>query len=94
MRCEGNEMNVEVSPETKQKLDQRLATGRYASPDELLQFAPDALARQEQGDEHAQFVADLKESLEDERAGRTHSLQEIDVEFRAKYSPIIAGETK
>lgn len=78
-------MNVEVSPETKQRLDQRLATGRYASPDELLQVALDALAAQEKGQEDARLVADLRESLEDEKAGRTHSLEEVDAEFRAMY---------
>jgi Arc/MetJ-type ribon-helix-helix transcriptional regulator len=81
-------MNVEVSPETKQRLDQRLATGRYASPDELLQVALDALAAQEKGQEDARLVADLRESLEDEKAGRTHSLEEVDAEFRAMYASL------
>ena len=78
-------MIVEVSPETKQMLDQRLATGRYGSPDELLQVALDALAEQEKDREHDQLVADLKGSLEDEKAGRTHSLEEVDAEFRSTY---------
>jgi len=81
----GGVMNLEISPETKQKLNQRLATGRYASSDELLQVGFDALAEQEKGQEHAQLVADLRESLEDERAGRTHSLEEFDAEIRANY---------
>lgn len=78
-------MTVDVSPETKQRLDQRLATGRYRSPDELLRVALDALADQERDAERAELVAELERSLEDERAGRTLSLQEFDAEFRAQY---------
>ena len=69
-------MTVDISPETQRKLDQRLATGRYRSPDEVLQEAFDAL------DEKDQWLMDLREILAEMEAGQTVPAEEVFEEIR------------
>ncbi|MCY2991980.1 MAG: type II toxin-antitoxin system ParD family antitoxin [Planctomycetota bacterium] len=60
----------------RQLLDERLASGRYASEDEVLVQALQSLK------EHDEVVADIQEGLEDEAAGRVRPLREFDAELR------------
>lgn len=69
-------MTVDISPETQRKLDQRLATGRYRSPDELLQDAFEAL------DERDQWLIDLRESLAEMESGQTVPADDVFEEIR------------
>ena len=64
-------------PDTiRQLLDERLASGRYASEDEVLVQALQSLK------EYDEVVADIQEGLEDEAAGRVRPLREFDTELR------------
>jgi putative addiction module CopG family antidote len=66
-------MTIDVSPEMKQRVEDRLASGRYGSPDELLQEAFDALDEKEQ---LKRSVAAIRKSVADEKAGRVRPVQE------------------
>jgi predicted transcriptional regulator len=66
-------MTVDVSAETKQQLEQRLATGRYTGPDELIRVALVALDEKERD---VQWLADLRESLAEMEAGQTMPVSE------------------
>jgi putative addiction module CopG family antidote len=76
-------MTITTTPALELAIQRQLASGRYASETEVLEAALRALARRDEV--RAEYFADLKESLADEQAGRTHSLQEVDAEFRAQY---------
>lgn len=64
-------MSFEVSDAIQQMISQRMATGIYASEEQLLIIALNKL------DDYEQTVADIKEGLEDELAGRVRTLREI-----------------
>jgi predicted transcriptional regulator len=64
-------MSYEISPALQQIIDQRMASGIYASEEQLLKIALDKM------DDYEQSIVDLKEGLEDESAGRMRTLQEV-----------------
>ncbi len=66
----------ELSGEIKTLMDERLATGKYASKDEVLLQALHRLR------EYDETVADVKEGMADESAGRLRPLQQADAEIR------------
>jgi Arc/MetJ-type ribon-helix-helix transcriptional regulator len=66
-------MTIDVSPEMKRRVEDRLASGGYRSPDELLRDAFDALDEKQQ---FARSVAALRKSVADEKAGRTRPVQD------------------
>ncbi len=70
------EMSYEISDSVQQIISQRMATGIYTSEEQLLMIALNKM------NDYEQTVADVKEGLEDERAGRLRSLQEVDRDLR------------
>jgi putative addiction module CopG family antidote len=76
-------MTITTTPALEQAIQRQMASGRYASEIDVLEAALQALARRDEL--RAELFADIKESLADEQAGRTQSLQEVDAEFRAQY---------
>jgi Arc/MetJ-type ribon-helix-helix transcriptional regulator len=66
----------ELSEEIKTLVDERLATGKYASEDEILLLALQRLR------EYDDTVSDVQEGMEDEAAGRLRPLHEADAEIR------------
>ena len=69
-------MSYEISDTIQQMISQKMATGIYASEEQLLTIALNKM------DDYEQAVADIKEGLEDELAGRVRSLQEVDRDLR------------
>lgn len=69
-------MSLEVSNAVEQMISHRMATGIYASEEQLLIIALNKL------DDYEQSVADIKKGLEDELAGRVRSLKDADRSLR------------
>lgn len=69
-------MSYEISDTIQQMISQKMATGIYASEEQLLKIALNKM------DDYEQAVADIKEGLEDESAGRVRSLEEVDRDLR------------
>ncbi len=69
-------MSLEVSSAVQQMISQRMATGIYASEDQLLMIALKEL------DDYEQTVADIRQGLDDERAGQVRTLEEADRSLR------------
>ena len=68
-------MSYEISDTIQQMISQKMATGIYASEEQLLTMALNKM------DDYEQTVADIKEGLKDERAGRVRSISEISLEL-------------
>ena len=73
-------MRYDFPSEIKTMIDDRLATGKYASEDDVLRRALRALA------DYDEAVADVQEGMADEAAGRLRSLNAVDAEIRDKLS--------
>jgi Arc/MetJ-type ribon-helix-helix transcriptional regulator len=69
-------MPYQFPPDIQHMVDVKMASGRYRSQDELLLDALQTL------NDHDQAVADILEGIEDERAGRTRPLAEVDADIR------------
>lgn len=69
-------MTSALPPDINQQIQEFVATGQYASAEEVLRNALAALRRQ--GEE----VAAIAEGIEDMEAGRMKPLHEFDAEFR------------
>lgn len=69
-------MSYELSELVMTLLDERLATGKYASEDEVLLRALQMLR------EYDEALADIQDGMDDEVAGRLHPLNEADGEIR------------
>ena len=69
-------MNYPFSATVQQLLDERMASGRYTSEDDVLVRALQSLR------EYDESVADIQEGLDDEASGRLRPLREFDAEFR------------
>jgi Arc/MetJ-type ribon-helix-helix transcriptional regulator len=72
-------MQVNLSGSTEKSIERRLAAGQFDSPEEVIRAAIGQL------DEYDETVADLRESLGDETAGRLHSIPDVDREMRQKH---------
>ena len=72
-------MQVNLSGSTEKSIERRMAAGQFDSPEDVIRAAIDQL------DEYDTCVADIRESLEDEQAGRLHSLHDVDREMRQKH---------
>jgi hypothetical protein len=68
-------MAYQVPANIQSLIDLKMATGDYASQDQLLLKALRAL------DDYEQGVVDLKEAMEDDLAGRTISLADAEREI-------------
>lgn len=66
-------------PELDRLIREELATGVYASEDDLLLAAVRALRDREEA------LAGIQEGLSDLEAGRVRSLERVDAELRDKY---------
>lgn len=64
-------MNANVASPIDELVEERLATGRYSSRDEVLLKALQQLAH------HEDLLADLEASAEDEAAGRLRDADEV-----------------
>jgi len=74
-------MSTELhSPTIDELVEERLATGRYRSREEVLLKALRQLAY------HEDLLADLEASAEDEAAGRLVDAEEVFAEMEAKYN--------
>jgi putative addiction module CopG family antidote len=71
-------MSVDLSPEVWNEIQRQLASGSYASPDEVLR---DALAALRSRDEE---VFAIQEAIEEMEAGRGRPFREFDREFRER----------
>lgn len=71
-------MRYDFPTEIKTMIEDRLATGKYASEDEVLQRALHRLT------EYDETVSDIQEAMDDEAAGRLRPLRDVDDEIRRK----------
>ena len=69
-------MSYQIPPNVQQLIDVKMSTGMYESQDQLLLEALNAL------DDFEDAVADIREGMEDELAGRVRSIAEVDREIR------------
>jgi putative addiction module CopG family antidote len=72
-------MTISLTPELDQVLKEKLASGRYASVEEVLTAAFRALNEEEE------TIAAVLEGNADFEAGRYRTLEDADAEFREKY---------
>ena len=72
-------MNADVVSPIDELVEERLATGRYRSREDVLLKALRQLAH------HEELLADLEASAEDEAAGRLRDADEVMAEMEAKY---------
>ena len=72
-------MAVQLGSEIDQLIDERMASGRYASREEVVYQALRMLKDLEE------TIADIEESLEDRKAGRIRSFEVFDREFSAQH---------
>ncbi len=74
-------MSVQISlTEIDELVEQRLATGRYRSREDVLVSALRQLAS------HEELMADLEASAEDEAEGRLHDAEDVFAEMAATYN--------
>ncbi len=74
-------MSTELrSPAIDELVEERLATGRYRSREEVLLNALRQLAN------HEQLLADLEAAAEDEAAGRLRDADEVMAEMAARFN--------
>jgi putative addiction module CopG family antidote len=72
-------MTISLPPELDRVLNEKLASGKYGSVEELLTAAFRAL------DEEEETIAAIAEGNADFEAGRYQPIEEADAEFRQKY---------
>lgn len=73
-------MNAEVTSSIDELVEERLATGRYRSREDVLLKALQQLA------DHEDLLADLEASADDEAAGRLVDAEDVFAEMEAKYN--------
>lgn len=71
---------VQLPSAIDELVDERLATGRYRSREDVLLKALRQLA------DHEDLLADLEASAEDEAAGRLIDAEDVFAEMEAKYN--------
>ena len=71
-------MSVDLSPDIRNEIQRQVATGVFATPDDVLREALAALRNREQE------VLAIQEGIDDIEAGRTRSIHEFDHEFRQR----------
>jgi putative addiction module CopG family antidote len=72
-------VSISLTPELDSLVNQKLATGRYESVEDVLTAALRALSEEEE------TLAAIREGHEDYLAGRVVTLEEADEEFYQKY---------
>lgn len=71
-------MMHEIPAQLQTLIDQKMATGQYATQEELLVEALHAL------DDYEEAVIDIQQGIEDEAAGRMRPLDQVDADIRQK----------
>ena len=71
-------MRYDFPGEIRTLLEGRMATGKYASEDDVLRRALRALT------DYDQAIADIQQGMDDEAAGRLRPLNAVDSEIRHK----------
>jgi Arc/MetJ-type ribon-helix-helix transcriptional regulator len=71
-------MTHEIPTQLQSLIDQRMATGRYGSQEDLLVQALHAL------DDYDQAVSEIQQGIDDETAGRMRPLAKVDADLRQK----------
>ena len=69
-------MPYDFPAEVRELIDQKMASGKYPTEDELLTRALHALT------DYEQAVADIQEGIDDEAAGRVRPLSDVDAAIR------------
>lgn len=77
-------MSVDLSPDVLNEIQRQVATGVFASPDEVLREALAALREREQ-----ELLA-IQAGIDDMEAGRVRPIHEFDREFRLRNSLPVA----
>lgn len=72
-------MSYAFPPELDQLVRDKMATGEYASADELLLEAMRALVDRDEA------IAGIREGIDDMEAGRIRPLEDVDAELRKKH---------
>ena len=72
---------IELTPQQQQYVEAQVATGTYKEPAEVVQAAFDLLRRTAQR-ERDETIEDIRQSMEDEKAGRVRPLKEVVEEIR------------
>jgi Arc/MetJ-type ribon-helix-helix transcriptional regulator len=72
-------MNYQLPSDLTQTIQSLLATGKYASQEDVLRNALDALRRRDED------LAAITAGIEDMEAGRYRPFAEIDAEFRQRH---------
>ena len=72
---------IELTPQQQQYVDAQVATGTYKGPAEVVQAALDLLRKTAQR-ERDETIEDIRQSMEDEKAGRVRPLKEVVEEIR------------
>lgn len=71
-------MSVDLSPDVWNEIQRQLASGSYASPDEVVRVALAALRSRDDD------VRAIQEGIDDMEAGRVRPFREFDREFRLR----------
>jgi len=72
-------MGYAFPPELGRLVEDKMATGEYASTDDLLLEAMRALVDRDEA------MAGIREGIDDMESGRTRPLEEVDAELRKKH---------
>lgn len=72
-------MQINLTGDTEESIKRRLAAGQFDSPEEVIRAAVEQL------DQYEASVAGIRESLEDEQAGRVQSIHDVDRDMREKH---------
>ena len=73
-------MAIALTPELDRLVQEKLASGKYVSQEDVLRAALQAL------DEQEEIVAGIQEGYDDLQAGRYKTLEESDAEFRSRHN--------
>jgi putative addiction module CopG family antidote len=81
-------MSIDLSPDVWNEIQRQVATGAFATPDEVLREALAALQSREDAirSEREEVREALREAAEDLRAGRHRPAAEVSREMRTKYN--------
>jgi len=71
-------MSIDLSPDVWNEIQRQVATGAFATPDDVLREALAALRSREED------VLAIQEGIDDMEAGRVMPLREFDREFRQR----------
>jgi hypothetical protein len=66
-------------------IDQELALGHYAGPEDVLRRAMEALRNEREATGDAETLAGIGRGLADSAAGRYKTLEDFDRDFRARH---------